>query len=226
VSGDPRLQIQVVLSSMFMQNTLVVNLRSRSDCLIVDPGLEPQKILKLVDSQGLNPVAVLLTHGHADHIAGNEDMIRRWPEIPLIIGQGDAPMLTDPVLNLSGLAGTPITSPPADQLVKEGDSLRLAGITFDVLDIPGHSPGHVVYVVKQFSPYVVIGGDVLFQGSIGRTDFPGGNFKQLITGIREKLFALPDDTIVYPGHGEPTTVGEEKRSNPYCGERAGLYDLS
>lgn len=210
---------------MFMQNTLVVNLRGRSDCIIVDPGLEPQKILRLIDTQGLNPVAVLLTHGHADHIAGNRAVIQRYPEIPLIIGQGDAPMLTDPVLNLSGLAGTPITSPPADQFVREGDVLKLAGMTFEVFDIPGHSPGHVVYLLRQFTPHVVIGGDVLFEGSIGRCDFPGGDQQQLVTGIREKLFTLPDDTIVFPGHGDPTTTGIEKQTNPYCGVRAGLYDL-
>jgi glyoxylase-like metal-dependent hydrolase (beta-lactamase superfamily II) len=110
-------------------------------------------------------------------------------------------------------------------LLAEGDRIEFAGLALDILDLPGHSPGHIVYLLRSESPIVVLGGDVLFQGSIGRCDFPGGSQELLVGGIRQKLFTLPDDTIVYPGHGDPTTVGEEKRSNPYCGDAAGLFEI-
>jgi glyoxylase-like metal-dependent hydrolase (beta-lactamase superfamily II) len=123
-------------------------------------------------------------------------------------------MLTDSEANLSGPFGMPITSPPADQTVDEGDTVTAAGLTFEVYEIPGHSPGHVVFVLRG-SPCRVFGGDVLFRGGIGRFDFPGGSEAQLLGGIRGKLFTLPADTVIYPGHGPVTTVGHEMRTNPY-----------
>jgi hydroxyacylglutathione hydrolase len=116
--------------------------------------------------------------------------------------------------NLSALFGLPITSPPADRIVHEGDTIEAAGLTFRVLDIPGHSPGHVVFV-HDGTPMRVFGGDVLFRGSIGRYDFPGGDGRLLLDGIRRKLFALPSDAVVYPGHGPVTTVGHEEATNPF-----------
>jgi glyoxylase-like metal-dependent hydrolase (beta-lactamase superfamily II) len=107
-----------------------------------------------------------------------------------------------------------LTSPAADRTVGEGDVVEAAGFTFDVHEIPGHSIGHVVYVLRS-APRIVLGGDVLFRESIGRTDFPDGSFDLLARGIREKLYRLPDDTIVLPGHGGPTTIGHERRSNPF-----------
>jgi glyoxylase-like metal-dependent hydrolase (beta-lactamase superfamily II) len=127
-------------------------------------------------------------------------------------------MLTDATLNLSAAFGVPVTSPPADRLVADGEALTMAGIPLEVFEIPGHSPGHVVYVIRGADPMIVLGGDVLFAGSVGRTDFPGGSFEQLAAGIRAKLWPLPDGTKVFPGHGPPTTVGEEKRTNPFVGE--------
>jgi hydroxyacylglutathione hydrolase len=211
------LSIDIIVSAPFMENTLIVHREGRSDCLIVDPGFEPGKIVRHVEERRWDPAVILLTHGHADHIAGNAGLRRRWPSLPIWIGAGDAGMLTDPRANLSFLGGTSVVSPPADRLLQEGESLDVAGIELQVLEIPGHSPGHVVYVVKTETPHIVLGGDVLFQGSIGRCDFPGGNQRQLVQGIRNKLFTLPDETWVYPGHGDRTTIGEERESNPFCG---------
>jgi hydroxyacylglutathione hydrolase len=209
------LQIRTVVSRPFDENTYVVWLDGRDDCLVVDPGTEPELIDSCLQSNNLRVAAVLNTHGHADHIAGNRAMKRAWPDAPLIVGELDAEMLTDAVLNLSAPFGMPLTSPPADRIVKDGELLTLAGIEMEVRHVPGHSPGHVVFVLRGLSPTAVLGGDVLFRGSIGRFDFPGGDGEALLEGIRTKLFTLPDDTVVYPGHGPVTTTGREKRSNPY-----------
>ena len=135
--------------------------------------------------------------------------------MPIIIGTGDALFLTDPVVNMSAAYGLSVTSPTADRLVKEGDVLSIAGIDLEVFDVPGHSPGHVVYLLREPKPFMVLGGDVLFRGSIGRTDFPGGSFALLKAGIERVLWPLPPDTVVYPGHGPVTTTGHEKLTNPF-----------
>ena len=210
---------ETVISHPFEENTFIVHLRDSSDCIIIDPGLEPQKILDYVDAASLVPAAILNTHGHSDHIAGNASMKDRWPQIPLVIGQGDAAKLTDPNLNLSAPFGVPLVSPPADRLLDEGEVLDYADIHLEVLEAPGHSVGHVIFVCKTVSPHVVFGGDVLFRGSVGRTDFPDGSFEDLRESIHRKLFSLPDDTIVLPGHGPSTTIGEEKVGNPFVGLR-------
>lgn len=208
---------QTVVSQPFGENTYVVHFGDNNDCIVIDPGLEPEKILDFLSSANLIPVAILNTHGHSDHIGGNESLKEKWSDIPLAIGRGDAVKLTDPQQNLSAPFGLPFVSPPADRLLDEGEVLDYAGIELEVLDTPGHSAGHVVFVCKSVSPHVVFGGDVLFRGSIGRTDFPDGSFDDLKASIHDKLFPLPDDTIVLPGHGPATTIGEEKRGNPYVG---------
>ena len=213
--------VQAVVSDLFAENAYVLHLPGRTDCLVVDPGLNPERILAAVDEERLAVAAILITHGHADHIAGNAAVKERFPGAPLIVGRGDAAKLTDPELNLSARFGCAVTSPPADRLVDEGESLDFAGIPLEIFETPGHSAGHVVFVHRGGSPWLVLGGDVLFQGSVGRTDIPGGSFDQLRAAIEQKLFVLPDDTIVLPGHGEPTTIGRERRLNPFVGERSG-----
>jgi len=210
------LEIRTVVSQPFDENTYIVWLPERRDALVIDPGLEPELILEALRENDLTVAGILNTHGHADHIAGNAALKQAFPEAPLIIGGGDEVMLRDAMANLSAPFGMRVVSPPADRTVREGDAVELAGIPLEVLDIPGHSPGHVVFVWRG-SPVLVLGGDVLFRGSIGRSDFPGGDGELLVQGIREKLFALPDDTVVYPGHGPVTTVGHEKRTNPFAG---------
>lgn len=210
------LDIQTIVSQPFEENTYIVWETGRTDALVIDPGLEPELIVQVLADQNLTVAAILNTHGHADHIGGNAYLKKAFPAAPLIIGANEAEMLTNPRANLSANFGMPIVSPPADQLVREGDVLELAGIRLEVLEIPGHSPGHVVFVHRG-SPCRVFGGDVLFRGSVGRPDFPGGNADLLYTGIRTKLFLLPGDTVVYPGHGPVTTVDHEKHTNPFVG---------
>jgi len=207
------LQIQTIVSMPFAENTYIAWRDGSQEAVVIDPGTEPEAILQFLSEQGLTPVAILNTHGHSDHIAGNADLKAAFPHAPLIIGVGDAPLLEDPELNLSRPFGFEIVSPPADRLVSEGDTLLFAGLTLDILDIPGHSPGHIVFVVRDEG--IVFGGDVLFRGSIGRTDFPGGSFETLARGIREKLYKMRGDTVVYPGHGPVTEVGFERRTNPF-----------
>jgi glyoxylase-like metal-dependent hydrolase (beta-lactamase superfamily II) len=211
------LQIRTLVSQPFAENTYVVWLPSRQDALVFDPGLEPELILDVLRTEGLSVAAVLNTHGHADHIAGNEAVKEVFPDAPLVIGVNDAPLLSDAMANLSGPFGMPVVSPPANRLVREGDVLEYAGIRLEVLDVPGHSPGHVVYLYRD-QPSLIFGGDVLFRGSIGRFDLPGCDGTLLVSGIQKKLLTLAPDTVIYPGHGPTTTIGHEKQTNPFVGE--------
>jgi glyoxylase-like metal-dependent hydrolase (beta-lactamase superfamily II) len=208
-------QILTIESQPFAENSYLVWQPGRTEACVVDPGFEPDLILEALADNGLSLAAMVCTHGHVDHIAGNAALKRAFPAAPIIIGSRDAPMLTDPMLNLSGPFGMDIVSPPADLRVGEGETVTAAGIKLQVFDLPGHSPGHVVYLIREQTPPLVLGGDVLFRGSVGRTDFPGGSFELLKAGIQRVLWPLPPDTVVYPGHGPVTTVGHEKRTNPF-----------
>ncbi len=209
-------QYASIVSRPYQEVTYIAWLDGRADCLVVDPGLEPDLILNLLDDRRLTPAAIMITHGHCDHIAGNDAMKQRWADCPIVVGAGDASKLTDAELNLSAQFGFPTTSPPADVLVREGEIYSAAGFDLLVHEIPGHSSGHVVYVWQHGTPPVVFGGDVLFAGSVGRTDaMVDGDFEKLAAGIRTHLYSLPDETLLLPGHGPATTIGAEKRDNPF-----------
>ena len=212
------LQIDSVVSPPFEEISYIVRQPEETDCLVVDPGFEPERLLAKIESQELRVTAILNTHAHVDHIAGNGAVKERFPDAQLMIGTEDAPALTDPMLNLSGLHGSPVVSPAADLLLTHGQKLDLIGLEWEVRAIPGHSRGHVVFVWHGGEPPVVFGGDVLFAGGIGRYDFPGGNLQQLLSGIREQLYSLPGETLVYAGHGPSTTVAEESATNPFTQE--------
>ncbi len=212
--------IEAIESAPFAQLCYVAWLDGRTDAVVVDPGFDTRSVMRLLQERGLQPAAILNTHGHVDHIAGNPAMKLAFPEVPLIVGRNETAMLSDPEANMSASFGLPVRSPDPDRLVADGDQLEVAGFVFRVREIPGHSPGSVVFISEQFNPPFVFGGDVLFAGSVGRTDL-GGDFPLLRSGIRSKLFVLPDATRVYPGHGPATTIGAERCTNPFVGDNAG-----
>jgi hydroxyacylglutathione hydrolase len=219
---DNCLQIHTLVSMPFGENTYVVWRKDRKEALVFDPGLQPEMIMEFIQDQELTPVTILNTHGHCDHIGGNQTLKDQYPDAPLIIGVNDAPLLGDPNLNLSALMGIPVYSPPADRLLRERNVVETAGIRLEVLDVPGHSPGHIVFLYRD-DPCLLFGGDVLFRAGIGRTDFPNGDGPLLMQGIKTKVLTLPPTTVVYPGHGPVTTVKHEKENNPFVGRKAEKY---
>jgi len=215
-----QIQVATVVSVPFEENAYIAHIEDGTECVVIDPGLEPEKIIAHLEDNGLVPAAILNTHGHSDHIGGNAALKQRWPDCPLVIGAADADKLTDPAKNLSAAFGAGLVSPPADVVVNDKDTYSAAGLDLLVRAIPGHTAGHVVFIWGNPAAKLVFVGDVIFSGSIGRTDFPDGDYDQLIKGIREILFSLDDQAKLLPGHGPSTTVGEEKRDNPFVGERA------
>jgi hydroxyacylglutathione hydrolase len=184
-----------------------------ADCLIIDTGLEVRPLMEFLDRHKLKPAALILTHGHIDHITGVDELRNRFPSIAVYIHRNDSELLTDSVGNLSFMAGGAFSTGEADCLVNEQDIIEKADITLQVIHTPGHTPGGICLYCQKDG--VVFVGDTLFADSVGRTDFPGGDIRQLIENIKQKLLILPDDTIVYPGHGPQTTIGREKTHNPF-----------
>jgi glyoxylase-like metal-dependent hydrolase (beta-lactamase superfamily II) len=192
-------------------NTYV--LRSGTACWVVDPGLWPKPLLDYLTGEHLAPATVLLTHGHGDHIAGVRELKQAWPRVRVLCPAADAGMLADPQANLSAMVAIPLAVDPADDLVRPGQELRVGESVWNVLDTSGHTPGGVSYYCAEAG--VVLTGDALFFDSIGRTDIPGGDARALVERIRSNLMNLPDDTRVLPGHGPETTIGRERRGNPF-----------
>ncbi len=215
--GTP--SIHTFVSPTFEENAYVVSMSSSdSDPAgwVIDPGLGPQAetILEFLAGHSIRLERILLTHGHADHIAGVDTLCRAHPEVEVLISRPEHPMLSDPQLNLSAPFGftLQVESPARDEL-EPGLSLDLGGSPWTVLDVSGHSPGGRAIYSAQAG--VVFTGDALFCGSIGRTDLPGSSTQRLLANIRDNLLSLPDETVVYAGHGPTTTIGNERKSNPF-----------
>jgi len=182
-------------------------------CLIVDAGLGAEELIAFLGEREIRPVAVVLTHGHIDHIAGVGLLRESYQGLKVLIHELDAEMLSQPAANLSGLMGRPFAAEPADILLKDGEWIEQAGVKLQVFHTPGHSPGGICLYSSEDG--IVFTDDALFAESIGRTDFPGGSMSRLLGSIREKLWVLPDETVVYPGHGPSTTIAREKAQNPF-----------
>lgn len=181
------------------------------EVLVIDPGASAEKLAEKIKEQGLKPAAILLTHGHFDHATGAEELAKLL-QVKIYAEEKEKETLENPQLNLSGWQGSSLVF-HADEYLKDEQEIDLAGFHIRVLLTPGHTVGGCCF----YFPYqnVIFSGDTLFQTSVGRTDFPKGSMSQLINGIREKLLPLPDETAVYTGHGEMTTIGTERMYNPY-----------
>jgi len=182
-------------------------------CWVVDVGFEPGPIIDHLLDNSLTPEAVILTHGHADHIAGLGELKRTFPQTPILIHELERDFLSDPSLNLSAMFGEALVAPEADRLLVGGETLTMGDTTWNIIHTPGHSPGSVTLYCPGAG--VALVGDTLFADSIGRFDFPTSDGLVLFESIRQKLYTLPDETIVLPGHGPTTTIGQEKRCNPF-----------
>lgn len=191
-------------------------LQSNESAIIVDPGDEPDRIIRFVHDIKVRPSQIIATHTHFDHVLG-VDTIRAKLKIPFMIHRDDLAMLESMQSRVRQIMGFEVPPPPkVDSYLKDGDVLKLGEEKISVLHTPGHSPGSISLSGDRY----VLTGDALFNQSIGRTDLPGGDLKTLVHSIKERLFKLDDEIIVYPGHGPETTIGDEKLANPFVGKAA------
>lgn len=189
-----------IVGPMRMNCYLVADPATKEACLI-DPGADPDTMKGYIEKNGLELKFILITHGHGDHIAANG-----YFKVPIYIHRSDADFLGDPVKNMSKYFLFAVTSPKASRLLEDGDTLRLGNLTFTVIHTPGHTPGSISFKLDG----VIFTGDTLFRRGVGRTDFEYGDEDALYRSINDRLFSEADDTVIYPGHGESSTIGAEK----------------
>ena len=206
------MKIQNFVLGMVGTNCYLVVNEEEKQCILIDPAVYSGEIAEQIRREGLDLRAILLTHGHFDHIMGIDGFRKEFPEIPVYAHREEEALLKDASMNASLEFGRQYTFSGA-AYAEDGDVLDLAGMQFRVIHTPGHTIGGGCYYLQEEK--VLFSGDTLFRESIGRTDFPTGNGGQLMRSIREKLFTLPEETAVYPGHMERTTIGDEKKYNPY-----------
>ena len=202
--------ILCLTNGMFEENCYILADPDTRHAVLIDPGEAAELFLRRLEAETLTLTAIWLTHAHIDHISGVETIVERT-SVPIHLHPADRSLYGHVSEQAQWLGVRPVTPPEPDHELAAGDVLELGSLRFTVRHVPGHSPGGVAFVGHG----VAFVGDALFAGSIGRTDLPGGNTQQLLDSIRQELFTLPEDTVVYPGHGPETTVGHEKRTNPF-----------
>jgi glyoxylase-like metal-dependent hydrolase (beta-lactamase superfamily II) len=211
---QPVKEVSVIIQSLVVgpiqANCFILGCEQSKEAAVIDPGDEVGRILAGLQKHGLQLKYIINTHGHFDHVGGNK-ALKEKTGAPILIHQADAPMLAQLSSSAAVWGMHADDSPPPDQYLKDGDQITFGEITLEVIHTPGHSLGGI----SLYTPKALFVGDTLFAGSIGRTDFPGGDYDQLISGVRKRLFPLGDDVRVFPGHGPATTIGQEKRYNPF-----------
>ncbi len=206
--------VDCVVVSPFQTNCYIVACPKTKEGIIVDPGDEPQRILAVVRFHKVNVKAIVATHGHIDHVLATK-AVKEATGAPFMMPELDLPLAQDAHLQAKfyGWLAEPVPEP--DVFLGEGQTLTIGEISFQVLHLPGHTQGHIaLYFADADGSKHLFSGDVLFAGSVGRTDLPGGNWEQMQSSLK-RLMSLPDETIVYPGHGQRTTIGKERRYNPF-----------
>ncbi|MBR1508795.1 MAG: MBL fold metallo-hydrolase [Eubacterium sp.] len=204
--------VKNVLGSLGTNCYTVVNTDTR-EAVIVDPAANAAFLLQMIKNQNYKPVAFLLTHAHYDHIGAVNELKEAYPDAPVVIGENDDELLGNCAANLSMMFGDEPVFVKSDKTVSDGEELRLLGTKIKCIEVPGHTKGGICYYIEENG--FLFDGDTLFAGSIGRSDFPTGNGELLLSSIEEKLFTLPDETRVYPGHNNTTTIGREKTTNMF-----------
>lgn len=205
--------VQTLVSHPFEENAYIVHLTNKKECFVVDPGFGAEEILNFINNNSLSLESVLLTHGHVDHVAGLGVLKEAWPNCIAYIGEGDNDKLSSSDKNGSAMFGFPLSVPNADIVLGGGETLSIAGISIEVLHVPGHSKGHVAYLIPTEPKKMLFIGDVILQQSIGRTDFSDGNYQMLADSINTKVLTLPDDTVLFCGHGNVSSIAAEKKYN-------------
>lgn len=205
--------LETVCVGPFQVNCYILASSSNSCAIIIDPGDEVGKIKRVLNKHKLKPAFIINTHGHIDHIGCNTKF-----DVPVYIHSQDLALLKDPQLNLSALLMAPFSIKSQIRTLEDKEVIELGDIQLEVIHLPGHTPGGICLLMQKPTNKILFSGDTLFCQGIGRTDFPGADEDLLIKSIKDKLFKLADDTVVYPGHGLSSTIGEEKKNNPFFNE--------